>query len=875
MSETKGITPEKHKQQIDAYTKILPEYKTYAAALERVLKAACRAAIPAVQVQSRPKSVSSFAEKCARKYAKYRDPVNDFTDLCGARVIVQTLEQVRAVRKFIEANFEIVEKDDKGLSLGEEEFGYRDLHYIVRLRPGHGLGLAVEEIAAIGDKRAEVQVRTWVQHAWADTLHDRMYKAPLKYPAEFRRTGALLAALMEDGDRTFDRLALEIDGMLANYSAFASKEEVEKEVAVQELILANESDEGKKPQVALHLARLVAALGDFERVVRTLQPYAGIAEARGCGTIGAPHCDLTGAQRCELILDLGYALCRVHRAAPKSEPYRQGQELLEKVAGRCPCGDLEFVRDLRKCTSLRARALARLAWTCEVVPGEGHRARSLYAKALETEPGNPYYLADVLGYEIHVGGNANFIPGMAATLREAIRVCREHALNGTELPYACFTDGRLHLLLGEAHEALAVYGRGIRYMLDGTHCVPPDVLDAEEYWIRLVVGANVLTGGYLWATRLLELARRVVDKEHKPAEARATTTPFLTAPLLIVSGGAVSLEAKIADLFRPMLSAALEAFHGTVVSGGTTVGIPGMVGEVAAELANRGARHFALKAYVPRRFPRDGSWDSRYDDPPVTCDEDNFSPEQIMRTWKDIFDHGIQPKDVSLIGLGGGPLSRVEYTTALAFGASVAVIQGSGGSADALAGDPLWTGVRNLLVTPFDPTTVRAFIVPPSARFEPPVLEDMAKRFHKNFVDESPGRLPENMRPWDELKETFQRANREQASYAVTILEASGFEVHPSDTPVVFSGFTEGPEGEIDRMIDRMAEMEHGRWNVERLRDGWRFGRPRDDARKIHHCIIPWADLPESVRHFDRIAVLKFPEILAKAGLEVLRRASG
>jgi hypothetical protein len=69
-----------------------------------------------------------------------------------------------------------------------------------------------------------------------------------------------------------------------------------------------------------------------------------------------------------------------------------------------------------------------------------------------------------------------------------------------------------------------------------------------------------------------------------------------------------------------------------------------------------------------------------------------------------------------------------------------------------------------------------------------------------------------------------------------------------------------------------MAELEHGRWNVERLRDGWRFGKPRDDSRKLHDCLVPWNELPEEIKRYDRDAVRAFPEILAQAGLEIYRR---
>ena len=72
--------------------------------------------------------------------------------------------------------------------------------------------------------------------------------------------------------------------------------------------------------------------------------------------------------------------------------------------------------------------------------------------------------------------------------------------------------------------------------------------------------------------------------------------------------------------------------------------------------------------------------------------------------------------------------------------------------------------------------------------------------------------------------------------------------------------------------IEEMAEMEHGRWNIERFRDGWRPG-PRDDASKLHDCLVAWNDLPggkTGVQEYDRRAVRAFPKILAKAELEVL-----
>lgn len=814
----------------------------------------CELSLPNAYVQARPKSVHSFAEKCVRKQDKYKDPVNDMTDLCGARVIVQTLEQVKAVRQFIENNFKIEETDDKGLQLGDDVFGYRDMHYIVRVRKdkAEGLGFTQNERQAIGDKRAEVQVRTWVQHAWADIIHDRMYKTKLKYPAEFKRTGALLAAIMEDGDRAFDRLTLDIDGMLANYSAYTSKADVESEAGMQTLLMANAPD-AKKPGIALHLTQLVSAGGDYARVVRELDSFEGLHEPL----------------RYEILLELGFALCKVHRASPKSADYRRGQQHLKEVVDHCESDPLTAAPNLRKRRSILARALARLAWSWEVVPGEMHQARNNYRKALANEPGNPYYLADVLGYEAQCAGDTQFVAGMEATLREAIRTCDAHAICGTEIPYSCFTSGRLHLLLNEPHPAIGCYARGVRHMLTGTNCIPPDALDAEIEWLLRVNAAHRLEGGYLWVNQALCLAKRIMGMKVDAADEPVTGKTPLKAPVLIVAGGAGSLSTDVLTRVQPMLAGALAGFRGTVILGGTAVGIPGCVGDIAGSLAARGAKLFDLVGYLPRLLPHDAPRDTRYDRF-EECGEQYFSPDQIIRNWQDILAAGINPKEVLLLGVGGGEVSSVEYRLALALGASVAVVKGSGGAADALIADSWWTTVSNLLIMPFDETTLRAFIIPPEYAFTAEKIEEMAQAFHKRYVDGNVKLLPPKIRPWDRLETTFKIANREQARNTVEILTACGFVVRSAvdtEKPVIFDSNQFTPDE-----LNRMAEMEHGRWNVERLRDGWRPGAPRDDARKVHNCIVPWADLPEDIRRYDTDAVKAFPTILSKVGLEVVRK---
>jgi hypothetical protein len=681
-----------------------------------------------------------------------------------------------------------------------------------------------------------------------------MYKTPLRLSPEAKRTGALLAAIMEDGDRSFNRLAIEIDSMVANYAAYASRQNVEKEIAVQELILANEQDLAARTRVALQLVRLLGPCGNYARVVEILSPLETIQ----------------GALRPMILLELGHALCRVHRGTPQSPEYRRGQQHLEEVITLCTSNDLIAVPNLRKQTSLHARALSWLAWSWEAIPHSEGKALQYYREAMEKQPGNPYYLANQLGFEIYCHRNEGMIDSMRTVIGQAIVTCREHAIAGTELPYAFFTAGRLSSLLGEAPAAVGWYARGLRYLFDGQSCVSESVLEDEVDWLRRIHrGAVKPPEEHDWIERLIRLGQAFCSK-------CTTVQPVAVGDgrakdrVLIIAGGAASMNADTLKKVRPCLERAVDHFCGKVICGGTTVGIPGCVGEIAAKLKDAGRKHFELVGYIPRQLPESAPKDLRYDRFVVVSEDSSFSPGQILRTWEDLQRTGTKPEHVTVLGVGGGKLALAEFHIALALGAGVGVVAGSGGVADDIIADPVWNGVSSLLALPFDEASVQAFVTSTTFTHEPDRLTEMAKAFHVHYVGNSQSRLPENMRSWDTLAETYRKANREQARYAVEILRASGFDVRAatgkSDAITSFS------EEVFNTDVERMAELEHGRWNIERLREGWRFGATRDNAKKIHNCLVAWEKLPEDIRTYDRASIRAFPEILAKAGLEVFRK---
>jgi ppGpp synthetase/RelA/SpoT-type nucleotidyltranferase len=849
MAQEEGPDQEWLADQIQKYSGQYHHYEAYAKALERVLKQACLPAVPEAIVQARAKLTPSFAEKCVRKFGKYKDPVNQLTDLCGGRVIVQTLEQSKAVRMFVEHNFTVREFEDKGLLLSEDRFGYRDLHFLICLKPqmAADIGFSADECEQFANRVAELQVRSIVQHAWADILHDRMYKAPLKLSAETKRTGALLAAIMEDGDRSFDQLALEVDGMAANYSAYATPENVNREIAKQSLLLGN-AEEQDQPAIAIRLARLIASKGKWDEIITLLEPRERI----------------TGPLRLGVWLELGNALCRRHRSAPKSAPYQRGQQLLKEVITACRNPELTTVPNLRRDRSIQARALARLGWSFEAIDADAYLARRNYRRAVELEPGNPYYLADMLGFELKFAAGLDLVAGFRASIQAALATCMQHAAAGTELPGAFFTAARLNMLLGEYYSAMNDYACGIRHCLEVSKTC--ECIDDEIAWLHLVHAGRPLPDEYGWAEQILQLAQ-LKSTGAPPAPAAKTIKP----PVLIVVGGAASLPVGKRPRITSILTDVLAPFTGTIISGGTTSGVPGALGEATANLISRNSKAFRLIGYIPSALPFGVHEDANYDEQ-IVCGTKEFTPAQVLRSWLDLLNASVEPADVMVIGFGGGNISAIEYRVALALGATVGVVSGSGGSADAILKDPLWCIPPNkLFPLADDEQTLIAVVIRNGAVFDKSALITMAKEFHRRYVADNLKKIrPETLNPWDILPDTYQTANTEQAAYAIRILQAAGFGVREVPNPVVFKDFT--PDE-----IELMAKLEHGRWNIERLRDGWRPGQ-RDDEKKLHNCIAPWDDLtdgPDGVKRFDRNAVKAFPEILAIVGWEVYRPTKG
>jgi ppGpp synthetase/RelA/SpoT-type nucleotidyltranferase len=193
------------------YRRLRHLYADFAECLQSILQQALRThGVKVASVDARAKEVDSFADKAASPSAsdplrpKYPDPLRDITDLAGVRVITFFPRAIEDVERAIRSEFEVVEKDDKGDALDREErFGYDSVHFLVRLRPASG---TPEHRARYAGLTGEIQVRTILQHAWAEIEHDIRYKSPEAAPASIRRRFNSLAGMLEIADREFQAI---------------------------------------------------------------------------------------------------------------------------------------------------------------------------------------------------------------------------------------------------------------------------------------------------------------------------------------------------------------------------------------------------------------------------------------------------------------------------------------------------------------------------------------------------------------------------------------------------------------------------------------------------------------------------------------------
>ena len=254
---------------LDEYRSNLPSFEKAAKDIHgRLQKVFNEAGIIVASIEHRVKTERSLAGKLELKGSKYAS-LADITDIVGLRVITFYSDDVDKVASAVDRLFVVDWENsvDKRKLHEIDSFGYMSLHYICRMK-----GFAY---------RFEVQMRTVLQHAWANMNHDTGYKSGVEIPREYLRNLNRLAGMLELCDEQFSF----IRNSLTDYRR-----------RVQALVASGNLDDvpldGDTFRSYLSLGpfdslnKRIAAINQAEIQEVNLMNYLSVFKLLGCKTLG-------------------------------------------------------------------------------------------------------------------------------------------------------------------------------------------------------------------------------------------------------------------------------------------------------------------------------------------------------------------------------------------------------------------------------------------------------------------------------------------------------------------------------------------------------------------------------------------------------------
>ena len=576
------------------------------------------------------------------------NPLEDLTDLCGGRVIFPTLGDVAECCDSIEQNFHIhwEDSEDKLSLLSVQEFGYLSNHYVVRLLPDSPLVKTMDVPEHIFQLKAEIQVRTFLQHAFAVIQHDYLYKPNFAFPERIRRQFNRIAAILEDADVEFGNSLETLQSYEANYGAYLSPEQINEQMDRLLLVYENSPSKANEVELVLRIAKLARYVARWEDSIRLLE---GFAES------GNPS----------LLRELGLALSKSTNAF-ESEEFKRGQSYMAKAAELDP-------QD--------ADTLAALAGSWKKIDLD--TSIEFRRRAYEIDPEDPYTFQNFLISKIVQNGSADIVEAFLPGIKGMVKISAGQIARGINMPWAYFNHGLFSHLLGDTDNGLNSYLLSLHYCtarwMIATHLNDLNslsLLDTEYPALRNI--RHLLKLGLVVRFDDGDALLSLRDEEGALANG-------LKPPVTIIAGTTSQTKEELGEALREALLGGFGSYKGTVISGSTTSGVCQLVGDLQK------AFPASLKTvgYIPSELPDGIEVDFRFSDIHKT-EGTNFSFLEALRYWTDIVLSSVDPTGVRLLGVGGGALSALEYRLALVLGARVAILAESVGSGIKFLQDPAW-----------------------------------------------------------------------------------------------------------------------------------------------------------------------------------------
>lgn len=186
-----------------AYSSVFPKLEKAAEQAGGLVESLLGSRVQVHLISNRAKLPDSALAKILGK--NYKVPLHELTDSIGVRVITYYAEEVDDVVKQLSAEFAIDRNKsiDRRQALGLRSFGYRSVHLIAKLR---GFRASSPEYSELRGRWFEIQIRSILEHAWAEIEHEIVYKSGVQYPESVLRDFAALAGTLELVEKQFQNL---------------------------------------------------------------------------------------------------------------------------------------------------------------------------------------------------------------------------------------------------------------------------------------------------------------------------------------------------------------------------------------------------------------------------------------------------------------------------------------------------------------------------------------------------------------------------------------------------------------------------------------------------------------------------------------------
>ena len=265
---------------LDEYRDNLPIYNRIKDVVIESLRN-CLAAnnIMVTGLEGRIKTEKSLKGKLELKGFKYRT-VDDITDIVGVRIITFFSDEVDIISALAEKLFDIDWDNsvDKRKMLEIDRFGYMSLHYICRLPQSICDDPSMPQLNTL---RFELQMRSALQHVWANMQHDTGYKSDVEIPLEYQRSLNRLAGILELADEQFSRIRKEINDYRRKVQSLVATGNFD------EVPLNGDTFRSYSQLLPFkHLVDKIATINQAEVYEDSIMPYYNVLLQMGMKTIG-------------------------------------------------------------------------------------------------------------------------------------------------------------------------------------------------------------------------------------------------------------------------------------------------------------------------------------------------------------------------------------------------------------------------------------------------------------------------------------------------------------------------------------------------------------------------------------------------------------